>query len=329
MKNNRLLIVLIILVLIAGIYFFSNTKGSLNLRNSSFAVESPEDIAKIQISIPNEKLVLEKDHKHWNVNNKYRATDKYVENLILALNRIVVLSPVSKVEKEQIGSILKKDGILVEIFNKRRAIKKYYVSKPSMNKEKAYMMMARSSEPFIVQIPAFKGLLSKLFVTKENYWRDKTVFDYQPQNIKNILVEYPQEPSKSFKVINYNNGTFAIQNISNNSFIKKFDVNKVARYFTYYQRIVFEDVVENLNQSQVDSVLQSKPFSIITVEDISGGTNKIKIYRKPSEKKFDEFGQKIKFDYDRAYATFNNNKELITIQYYIFDPLFKEIDYFR
>jgi hypothetical protein len=49
----------------------------------------------------------------------------------------------------------------------------------------------------------------------------------------------------------------------------------------------------------------------------------------PSKKGVDEFGQKINFDYDRAYASFNNNKELVTIQYYIFDPLLKEIDYFR
>ena len=47
----------------------------------------------------------------------------------------------------------------------------------------------------------------------------------------------------------------------------------------------------------------------------------------PSKKGVDEFGQKIKFDYDRAYATFNNNKELVTIQsykliYHKFHPIF-------
>ncbi len=329
MKNIKLLIILVVLIVIAGIYFFSNSKGSLNLRNSSFAIELPEDITKIQISTPDEKLVLEKKNDYWKVNNKYRATGRNIKNFMMAIRLIEVLSPVSKVEKEQITSILKADGIIVEIFKKNRTLKKYYVSKPEMNNSKTYMMMYKSSEPFVVRIPSFKGLVADIFIIDENFWRDKTIFNYQPQNIKNISVEYPENPSKSFRVINYNDGTFAIQNIIDDTFVEDFNIDKVARYFTYFQRIVFEDMVSNLNQTEVNSILQTKPFNIITVENIQGNKNKITIYRKPPEKEFDEFGQKVLFDYDRAYATFNNNNELIIIQYYIFDPLFKEIDYFR
>ena len=329
MKNIKLYLILFILIIIAGIYFFSNSKGSLNLRNTSFAIESPEDITKIRISTLDDKLILEKEFDHWKVNNKYRTPDRSIENFMMTINRIDVLAPVSKVEKEQVVSILKADGVLVEVFKKNRTLKKYYVSKPEMNNSKTYMMMYKSSEPFVVRIPSFKGLVADLFVIDENFWRDKTIFDYQPQNIKTISVEYPENMSKSFRVINYNDGTFAIQSQSNNTYVKDFNVDKVARYFTYFQRIVFEDVVRNINQIETDSILQTKPFNIITVEDIQGNTNKIAVFRKPTEIEFDEFGKKAQFDYDRAYATFNNNNELITIQYYIFDPLFKEIDYFR
>lgn len=329
MKNLKLYLVLFALIIIAGIYYFSNSKGSLNMRNASFAVESLDIITKIKISNGDKNLILKKEFDHWKVNNKYRATNRSIENFMMSINRIDVLAPVSKVEKEQVALILKSDGVLVEVFKKNRTLKKYYVSKPEMNNSKTYMMMYKSSEPFVVRIPSFKGLVADMFIIDENFWRDKTIFNYQPQNIKNIIVEYPENTSKSFRVINYNDGTFAIQNLSNKTFVENFNVDKVARYFTYFQRIVFEDVVENLNQTMVDSVLQTKPFNIITVENIHGNTNKIATYRKPPEKEHDEFGQKAQFDYDRAYAAFNNNNELIIIQYYIFDPLFKEIDYFR
>ena len=329
MKNLKSLLIILILVIVAGIYFFSNSKGSLDLRNSSFAIKVSEDVTKIRISTSEENLTLEKEFNQWKVNNKYTATNKSVDNFIMAINRIVVMTPVSKIEKEQVASILKADGILVEVFKNRRTIKKYYVSKPAMNSSKTYMMMYKSSEPFVVRIPSFKGLVADLFIIDENYWRDKTVFDYQPQNIKSIVVEYPENISKSFRVINYNDGTFAIQNLNNENFVEDFNVNKVARYFTYFQRIVFEDIVSDLNKIDTDSILQSKPFNIIKLEDIQGATNKIAIYRKSSEMEFDEFGNKIKFDYDKAYASFNNNNELVTIQYFIFDPLLKEIDYFR
>lgn len=329
MKINKSLIILLVLFVIAGVYFFSNSMGSLNLRNSSFEIETPENVTKIQISTPDKNLSLEKEFHQWKVNGKYKATDKSLANFLMAINRVVASAPVSKAEKEQVASILIADGITVEIFKKNRTIKKYYVSKPEMNNNKTYMMMHNSSEPFIVRIPSFKGLVADLFIIDENYWRDKTIFDYQPQNISSISVEYPDNMSKSFRVINYNDGTFAIQELNNNAFIEVFNVDNVARYFTYYQRIVFEDVTRDLNNNYTDSVIQSEPFSIITVEDIQGVKNKIAVYRKPSEKSVDEFGQRIKFDYDRAYACFNNNKELVTIQYYIFDPLLKEIDYFR
>jgi hypothetical protein len=329
MKNLRLYLILGFLIIIAGIFYFSNTKGTLNLRVADFSVEQHQDITKIEIITPQEKLKLELTSNQWKVNDKYRATHKYVENLLLALNRLTVLSPVSKAEKEQVASILKADGMLVKVYKNRRTVKEFYVSKPSMNKEKTYMMMEKSSEPFIVSIPAFRGLLAELFITDESYWRNKYIFNYEPQNIQSIKVEYPQDQMKSFQAINYNDGTFAIQNLAEEKFIEDFNVEKVARYFTYFQRIVFEDVVRGLSQDKIDSVLNSTPYCIITVHDDSEEENKVTIYRKPAEKKYDEFGEEIKFDYDRAYASFNQNKELIIIQYYIFDPLFKEIDYFR
>lgn len=329
MKNLRLYIILAVLITIAGIFYFSNTKGTLNLRNASFAIKSPDAILRIALSSSDQRLVLEKKSGDWKVNNKYRATDKYVQNLKEALSRIAVLTPVSKAERQQVASILKKDGILVEVFGKRRSIGKFYVGKPSMNREKTYMMMEDSNEPFITHIPAFKGLIAELFVLEESYWRNKIVFDYKPQNIETIRVEYPWESNKSFKAINYHDGTFAIRNIGKDEFLQDFNVDKLARYFTYYQRIVFEDVVVNLTQTEIDSVLNSTAFSVISVKDDSNHENKITIYRKPATIELDEFGNKVRFDYDLAYATLNNNQELITIQYYIFDPLLKEIDYFR
>jgi len=143
MKNLKLYLILIVLIIIAGIFYFSNNKGSLNLRNASFDIESPNEITKIEFSTTENKLILEKESNQWKVNRKYRATNDYVENLALALSRITVLSPVSRAEKEQVASILQKDGILVEIFKNRRSIKIFYVSKPAMNKEKTYMIMER------------------------------------------------------------------------------------------------------------------------------------------------------------------------------------------
>ena len=234
-----------------------------------------------------------------------------------------------KTDKEQIRGILESEGVLVEIIKNKRTHRKYYVSKPAMNSEKTYMMKYRSREPFLVRIPSYKGNVADLFITDKNFWRDKTLFDYQQQDIKMISVSYPEHTEKSFSIINSEDGSIALKQTLSDSYVDNLNVEKLSRYITYFQNIVFENIVTNLSQSVSDSIFNSSPYSVLSVEDINGSINELKIYRRLSEKEFDEFGEKIKYDFNRAYASFNENNELLIIQYYIFDPLLKEIDYFR
>lgn len=329
MKIKLSYIVIVLLGIIASVYFFSNSKGTLNKHESSFAVESIEKITEIQIKEGENTVFLKKENNNWKVDGKYQVKEWNINNFLIAVNRLEILTPVSKVENEQIKMLLEKDGIGVEFFSGKRRVKKYIVSKPSMNRSKTYMLMNRSDQTFVVRIPSFKGLVSNLFVAKENYWRDKTVFNYLPQNIKNIITQYPANNAKSYKLINYNDGSFALQTLSSEEFIDDFKVDKAARFFTNFQNIHFNNVLSDIDRSVSDSILNSMPYAIVSVEDVEGVENSIKIFRKQAPNKLDEFGQKAEFDYNKAYGVLNNANEIILIQYYIFDPILKEIDYFR
>jgi len=322
-------LILLVIIVIAAIYYFSNNKATFSLRNINFAVENIEDIDQLILNTESGKIELTKQNNDWKVNQQYYAKNRNILNFVTALNRLEILSPVSKTEKAQIASILKSDGIQVEIIKNNKTIRKYYVSKPSMHKSKTYMMMYKSDEPFIIHIPSFKGKVAGLFVLDENYWRDQTVFNYKPQDIKEIKLEYSNNPEKSFRITNFNDGTFSLQSIAENKYLEDFHVEKVATYFVYFQGIEFDQVLSGITKEKTDSILQTTPFITITVEDFNRDKNSISIYRKEAENELDEFGQKAKFDYNKAYARLNNSSEIILIQYHIFDPLLKEIDYFR
>jgi len=135
-------------------------------------------------------------------------------------------------------------------------------------------------------------------------------------------------PEKSFTLKNFNDGSFALLNHKSQP-ESNFSVEKAARYFTYFQNIQFEDVLSGWSIEKKDSVLKSKPYIIISVQDMNGVESNLKIFRKQSDNGIDDFGEKTEFDMNRAYAMLNNNNELLLIQYYTFDPLLKEIDYFR
>ena len=327
--NLKYLLVLLGLLFFASLYYFSNTKGTLNLKKANFSIENPEDITEIKLIGSGVEVLLTKNTNHWELNNNYRARTKSVIEFLRVLSSIDVHSPVSKTEKEQVTSILKAEGVIVEIYKGKRAIKRFYVSKPSMNKEKTYMMMTRSNQPYIVRIPLLKGNLADLFTVNENLWRDRTLFDYQPQNIKEINVSYSENPEKSFLATNYGDGSFSLKETSSDNYVENYDVEKLNRYFTYFQNIWFESIAANLKQSEIDSIMNSLPFVIINVKDINGKINKLRIYKKLAANEFDEFGKKVEFDFNRAYALFNENNEILIIQYYICDPILKEIDYFR
>lgn len=322
-------LVLVAIIAIAAVYYFSNSKGTFKLRNTDFAISNLEDISEIRISQGDKRLVLDNRNGEWKVNSKYKVKIWNMNNFFTALNRIDILKPVSKTEKLQISTLLEKDGLLVEILNNKRTIKKYYVSRPSMSKSQTYMRMYKSNNPFIVHIPLFQGLVSELFVIDEDYWRDNTVFNYKPQNIKEIIVEYPQHTDQSFGLINYQDGSFSVKQIQNNSFLEDFNAEKVANYFTYFQSVTFESVLSDIEESKIDSITSTLPYFIISVTDIDNTKNEIKVYRKPPVQNYDEFGNIAQFDYNRAYGVLNDNHEIILIQYYIFDSLLKEINYFR
>lgn len=327
-KNLYLILAFILLLLLALVFFFSNTSGNLGLGSSRFSIEKTENIEQIKITDNQTQSLLTKENDQWKVNQKFLVKQQVIDNFLIALNRIEILYPVSKLERDQVASILKKEGILVEIENGNIRKTRYYVSNPAMSNDKTYMMMTRSDEPYVVKIPGFKGHIAQLFVAQENFWRDRVVFNYMPQQINTVTVEYSTHPEKSFSIKNFNDGSFALLNGENNP-QSDFNIEKTVRYLTYFQHINFEDVITDLSNLKADSVMKSAPYVQITIEDTQGLKNEIKIYQKPSEGKKDAFGEQTKYDLDRAYAMLNNNHELLLIQYYIFDPLLKEFDYFR
>ncbi|MGE0090358.1 MAG: hypothetical protein AB7S50_12880 [Bacteroidales bacterium] len=322
------LFVFVLLFLSAWIFFFSSSSGIVSLRNSNFSIDNVEKVTSIYLSEKSNTLALDKINNQWIVNNKYQAKEQSIGTLLLAINRLQVHYPVSKAEREQIALLLNNDGIQVDVKINRFNRHRFWVSKPSMNKEKTYMMMVNSSEPFVVKIPGFKGNVGELFATSENAWRNNLIFNYLPQNIQTITIEYPLTPERSFSLKNFNDGSFALIN-RKNQLEPDFNVEIAARYFTYFQNIQFEDVITNWPQVKKDSVFASTPYVQITVKDFKSIENNIKIFRKQSDGETDEFGDKSKFDLNKAYALLNNNNELLLIQYYNFDPLLKEIDYFR
>ena len=75
------------------------------------------------------------------------------------------------------------------------------------------------------------------------------------------------------------------------------------------------------NFSEKDSIFNSQPFHIITINDVKNNTTTLQSFHKKPEK--EEYlqidGKKQEYDVDRMYAKFKD--DLLLIQFYVFDKI--------
>ncbi|MCD4734519.1 MAG: hypothetical protein K8R53_00620, partial [Bacteroidales bacterium] len=71
-------------------------------------------------------------------------------------------------------------------------------------------------------------------------------------------------------------------------------------------------------------------YHIITLTDTAGVENIVKTYYKPNDMlRFDMEGILYTYDLDRLFALINEDRDFVLIQYFVFDKVFRELEYFR
>jgi len=120
MRNYKYYTLALVLLIVAiFLFFFSNSSGNLNPRNSQFSVENTSKVLEIRIIDEKNRVILTKENSQWKVNNKFLVKDEIIANFLQAINRLEILYPVSKIDKSQITNLLKREGVLVEIKKNR------------------------------------------------------------------------------------------------------------------------------------------------------------------------------------------------------------------
>ncbi|MFH1319242.1 MAG: DUF4340 domain-containing protein [Bacteroidota bacterium] len=334
MKKNRIIIIItIVLVIIAAYLYFTSKKGTIQKELKDFAIEDTSLITRIFLADKSEKRVLLERIKpeHWTVNGKYKARKDLINVLLKTIKTLKVKSPVSRAARDNIIKRLATSAIKAEIYlgDSEEPVKVYYVGGETQSRTGTYMLLENSSDPFIIQIPMFSGYLSTRYTTDEYEWRDKTIFNYPFKDIASVTVEYPSIPNSSFIISNTGDWTYSLRSLINNELIPDCDTTRLKIYLTYFKNIQFEGFIRKLDNAFRDSIISSTPQQIITVSDMSDRSTTIRTFLKPLPGvTFDMAGNQLVYDIDRMYALIDGQKELVTIQFFVFDKLLLGIDDF-
>jgi hypothetical protein len=288
--------------------------------NTSFAVDANTEISKIEFFQGEKKLTLEKSGERWILNKKEEARKSAVSFILRTLREIKIKSPVSPEIFE--NEIIKKqvDPVKVNIYEKRRVVKSFYVYKTGSNIYGNIMKMKPSSKPFIVYIPGFEDNIATHFILNELYWKPYLVFNFLPSGIESIAFKSYSDTSSSF-IIKCSRKAIALSDGKHN--LAGWDSLKVRRYITYFTAISFENWAFDLPAAEKASIESSSPLCRIDVRTSGGPETSLTIWEKWNLKGV----EKVR-DTDRVWAKTNLQDGIFIMRYFDLDPILKKRAYF-
>ncbi len=335
-KTSSVIIVAMLLILAAiSVYIYKNKSKSTTVDTDarSFKYKDTAAITKIFIADKEgDQSLIERTKTGWVVNGKFPCRSDAILNLLEAIKNIEVKMPVSKNARDGVLKKMASGALKVEIYVGEDLVKQYYVGHETPDSEGSYMLLTNSEsgknydQPFACFIPGFIGYLIPRFIAKENEWRDRVVINYIPPQIKKIKVEHFQNPDSSFTIDILNTKTFKLKNSKNTDI--PFDEFKMKQYLAYFQNISYEVLLTGKNKKLADSLFKTKPSHIIVITKTDLKTDEFKFYHKQTPNVAPEHGIVYKYDPDRMYMRFANDKEWAVIQTFVFGKLLVSPNYF-
>lgn len=294
-----------------------------------FAIDNEEQVGTIFLADrSNSRLKLERKGKDWVLNDSVQAASYKVDHLLTTLRVLEVKRPISIASHNNVVRAMAAQNIKVELYDREgELMRSYYIGGPAPGRRGNYMRYEGDDDIYIVHIPGFEGMLHTRFSTTLTDWQDLSVFDYAPGTIEQVAVTYPAQPGASFKITVLERDSFLLQSPGQPNlpagYIK--DTRKIARYINQFRNINAEALI-NFSPEK-DSILATTPFASIVVSDTSGQQNTVHFYRKAVDKRtkvqLDQQGQPVAYDLDRAYASINNGRDFVIVQYFVFGKLFR------
>lgn len=346
MKRKHLIIffLVIILVVVALFLIFNRGTGTFKNNTKEFAVKDTATITKVFLADKrNHTILLEKiGTGDWLLNGNYKARNSGVNLLFETFKHLVPKFPVPKSGHDNVVAQLAATSVKVEIyqtvnridlfgiqmFPHEKLTKTYYVGGATQDNMGTFMLMDGADVPFVVQLLGFRGYVAPRYSTIEKDWRDHAVFKNSLANIQQVIMEIPDEPENSFKIVKENQD-LKLFDFYTNELIPQYDTLRLLNFLTAFTDIRYEALLNDMATDRKDSIIHRTPKNILTVIDSKGDSTTIITFFKPNDNKaVDMAGKLYVHDLDRMYALINEKRDFVLIQYYVFDKVLRPLSYF-
>ncbi|MEM1219320.1 MAG: DUF4340 domain-containing protein [Bacteroidota bacterium] len=332
MKKSTIALVAIAAVLGSAVayYLASGTSNSSIASDTAwerdFSVKNTDDIYKIFLADRRgQTTTLTRKGDRWIYNDQFPANPNIVKNLlqVIRLVDIKYIPPRSAIQP--MVENLSTQGIKVEIYDQGdRLMKSYYVGGTTPDELGTYMIMENSEMPYVTSIASMQGGVRVRYDIFGDKWRDKVLFDVNPEKVEAISIDFPKQRNKSFK-LNIDGGKAAVvpyYEISPSLPGDPLD-GAVDRYLESYDRVSAE-AFEN-NNKEKERIITEPAFCHITVKE--QGQEEVRVTLIPT---FDTFvdGKKKSEVIQRYYAMVEPAGDLMLVQHQVIKGILRPYNYF-
>ena len=328
MCKKNLINLYLISILLLGILSCNHNNKHYELKE--FSIKDTASITSFRISNTENstiKITRKNDKKRWMIEGtSYNASKASVDLLMETFYRIRVKQDVPNSALNTIFNRLSVKYKKVEIFTDSESpLKTWYIGSPTQDHLGTYMLLQeddiKSDIPFITYKPGMYGSLDVRFFTGIENWRSTKVFDYNNSNdILHVKVKFKDDPKNSYSIKRENEKVLLKNN--NDQLLTDYDTIQVKHYLTHFNNI-------NYNKNMMfkkkirDSLLSISPDYYFELRDNKEITKIINLWKIKDE------NSETGWDKEYGVININNSKELLRIQFFNWDILFKPLSYFK
>lgn len=315
----------------------------LNLRDKSgrsdgikkelidFAVKDIESVDKIKITDRLEReYTLIKKGDTWTGEQGQCVTQEKVDWILDAFKNVRFKGYLSDASIKRFNTQMAAQHIKVEIFQNGEWTKTWYIGPTTQDHYGQIMLLeskeaGKSSVPVTTHLENMKGIIDPRFHADPMQWQCTNIFKLGISEIEAVNVKFNDEPQRSFSVQKTGQEVKVFQNGQQ---LEGYTPQDTYRYLNNYQKVHYDVPNYVLNKRQVDSVKRQTPFCVLTVNEVTGKSTTLKMFRivsKGNEKA--AAGEVLDPDLNNFWCELPSGN-LVKCQYFVFSPLIMGHVYF-
>ncbi len=307
-----------------ALQLFEN-KGKSDTELIEFAIEDTDAVDRIIISDAFGRTfeILKGDQGIWSDKDGGCITQESVGFILESFRNIEFKGYLPDGSHAKYTKLMSTQHTKVEIYQNGSWVKTWYIGPSSQDHYGQIMLLddakyGKSTTPVMMKLKGLNGIIEPRFFADPRKWMCTNIFSIPTSELSKVDVKFNEEKERSFTITKNGSDMKVYQQ---GRLLSGVDTAMMFRYLNNYEKIHFEKPNYELNNTQIDSIKASTPFCVLTVNETSGKSTRLRCFR-IKEKTVTQNGivEYANNNHDRFWCQLPNG-ELVKCQYFVFNPL--------